>query len=323
MSLAATQTVIEEEPKYRSTTTPSEALFVKKTASKDKLLYDLTVGVNQGYDSNVNLDYSKKDDSYTQENVDMHFRYSITDLVKANFGFNVTNVTYYKITDTNILDGIADANLEHNFFDVFTLSLGYVFDFLWYPNDRDGTHVGNEINTSIRQNITDRIYQKGTYRLLFKNFTHRKIRLNNADLGSDLRQDLKNTFEHELGIYLTDTTKLKILNRFDINESNYEYYDYYNYHSYKVGGSIIQFLTKSLYNITGFYYERRNYDSRRVSDREDEQWNNLLTLSVSLLYDITKNASVFINYSLRENHTNEPLEKYSDNIYSTGIYYSF
>jgi hypothetical protein len=90
-----------------------------------------------------------------------------------------------------------------------------------------------------------------------------------------------------------------------------------------VGGSIIQFFTKKLYAIAAFYYQRREYEERVVTDKDDTQDDNLLITSATLLYDVSKKISVFVNFSRRENHTNEPLEKYSDNIYSGGLYYSF
>jgi len=320
---ATTDAVKEEEPKYKMVSAPSEKLFIKKVASRDTLVTDMVAGVVQGFDSNVNLDSAKKSDCYTEESLDVHFKYPIISSTDALFGFNVTNVNYYKVTDANIFDGIANFDISHKFSDAISLSAGYKLDCMWYPRDSSGTFLGNEFNASLKQKINRIIHQKFSYRILIKDYAHRKVRISNSTLTSDLRRDVKNTFEHEASFYLTDVTKLKIVNQYNINDSNFQYDDYYDYGAYRAGGSLIQFLTKKLYTATAFYYQRKIYDNRPVSDRNSRQKDNLYIVSVSALYDLTKDMSVFVNYSHRENHTNEPLEKYSGYICSAGLYYSF
>ena len=325
--IATTETVQEQEPAYKYTTKPTEKLFIQKTSSKDLLVSNMTAGVIQGVDTNPLLDSTKKADSYTQEMLDMHFKYPVYETtsgpLNSRFGFNINNVNYYNITDVNIMDNIADVNFDYDIRPGNTLSAGYVFELLWFPNDRDGTFVGNEINTSLKQKLTRNTYQKLTYRLLIKDYTERKVMLGSGTLNSDLRHDLRNTFEHELGVYIGRDTKVKVINQFYINDSNYQYYDYYDYFNYRVGGSVTQILTDKLYAIAGFYYQRRNYDSRQVSDGNAYERDNLYLMNASMMYDITKRLSAFISYSHTENHTNEPLEKYSDTLYSAGVYYSF
>lgn len=326
-SLASTETVQEQEPKYKYTTGPSEKLFVQRSPSVSSLVSNVTVGVTQGVDSNPLLDSTKKADSYTQEMVDMHFKYPVfgypLGFTNSKFGFSINNINYYNITDVNIFDAVIDVNIEQEIFDKFTLSAGYAFEMMWFPNDDNGTYAGNQINASVKQKITRWLYQKGTYRLLFKNFLENRVILGNKTTSSELRADLRNVFEHELGVYIGDSTKLRIINQFYFNDSNYTYADYYDYFNYKVGGSVVQFFTRKFYNISGFYYQRRNYDSRTAIYRESRQKDNLYTVTTSFLYDLTKNVSVFMNYSHSENHTNEPLDKYADSLYSAGLYYSF
>jgi hypothetical protein len=324
MASAGTDTVQEEEPRYKTVTTPSKKLFIKKVASRDNLLTDMVVGVTQGYDTNVNLDTTKKGDSYTQEDLDTHFRYPLIDFTDTTFGFNITNINYYKITDPSILNAVADAAVEQKLFEIFTLKLGYEFETMWYPHDEDGTYLGNAIVIDLKHDIIPKkLYHRGRYKLLFKNFTDRKARLGNGNKGSPLRHDLRNIFEYEVGMYLTKMTKLKVLNQYYINDSNDQYYDYYDYNSDKVGASLTQLVTKKLYGIAGFWAQFRRYEGRTVTDKDKRQRDTLYIFSGSILYDFTKNTSLFANYSHRENHTNEPLDKYSDNIYSCGVYYSF
>jgi len=324
---ATTDTVTEQEPRYKYAARPSEKLYIERAPSKQRLVCNSTVGVVQGVDTNPLLDPTKKADAYIEETVDMHFKYPIANLgpgpLNSRFGFNIANINYYNITDVNIFDGVLDARLEQDFYDKFTLSVGYVFEPLIFPNDRNGSYLGNELNVSLRHKITKTFYQKLTYKLIFREFISRKAYLGNGTAGTDLRQDLRNLFEHEFGIYPTNNSKVRLVNQFFINESNDQYYDYYDYINYRVGLSLTQFFTDKLYGTTAFYYQRRDYDSRIVSDRDSTENDNLFLVTGSLLYDLKKDLTVFINYSHTENHTNEPLQKYGDTMYSTGVYYSF
>ena len=327
ISSASTLTVEEQEPKYKYTARPSEKLFIQETASKNELVYDATAGIIQGVDSNPLLDSTHKADSYTEEDVDLHFRYpllrSSDGELRSKFGGNLVNMNYYNINDVNIFDITADVGLEYEIFDKITFALGYLFDSMYFPHDKNGGFFGNQMNLGIAQNLTDRSYHKLNYQLLIKDFMDRKYRLGNGTLASKVRKDARNVIEYELGYYLTDKTKLKVTDKFYINNSNDQYFDYYDYINNRVGVSVVQHIFKNLYNITGFYYQRRNYDSRIVSDKDATQKDNFYLVTVSFLYDITKDLSAFLNYSHTENHTNEPLEQYSDNLYSTGLYYSF
>jgi hypothetical protein len=237
--------------------------------------------------------------------------------------FSMTNVGYYNITDINILDSVIDATIERKVFGKFTLAAGYVFESLYFPHDSDGTFIKNEVNVSIKQAITRNIYQKFTDRLQFRDYLHNKVQDGNGIPLSDLRSDVREVLEHELGAYPGKNTKVKFVNQVYFNYSNYQYLDYYDFLNYKTGFGLTHFFTKKLSTVSGVYYQRRNYDSRTCSDKEKHEKDNLYLVSTSLLYDISKNASVFFNYSHSENHTNEPLERYSDTIYSAGLYYSF
>ena len=327
MAMATIATVEEQEPKYKYVTKPSERLVIEKVPCRDKLVCDMTGGVVQGVDSNPLLDSTKKADNYTEETLDVHYKYPLVDwpigATNARFGINMVNINYYNITDVNIFDGVADVRLEQEIGDKTTLSLGYALEALWFPNDENGNFIGNEINAGIRQKLTGNTYHRVVYRLLFRDYLKRKARLGNFDLSEDLRADKRNVFEYEFGIYPTNKTKIRIVSQYYVNDSNDQYQDYYDYLNYRIGGSIIQFLTKRLYSIAGFYYQMRNYDSRRVSDRDAIEQDNLYLVTTSFLYDITKSTTAFVNYSHSENHTNEPLEKYSNSLYSAGLYYSF
>jgi len=327
ISFADLITVTEEEPKYKYTTLPSEKAFIQRASSSDSLVTNATVGITQGVDSNPLLDSSHAVDSYTQEMVDMHYAYplftSILGFTKSKFGFNAINVNYYKKTDVNMFNSLIDYNIEMAASDKITVTSGYALEIMWFTNDEDGTYIGNEFNTSFKQFLTRWLYHKGTYRFRLKNFLSNKALDGYGIRETKARQDTRNIFEHELGAYIGENTKVKIINQFYLNNSNYSFTDFYDYSNYRTGGSVIQFFTNKLYGIAGFFYQRRNYKNRFTPRRQSRQKDNLYTVTSSLIYDIRRDTSIFLNYSHSENHSNEPFDQYVDTIYSAGLYYNF
>lgn len=310
---------------------PEERLKVKPPAymTAERLEYNVSANVNQGYDNNVLLDPSRKDDSFTESSVAMNFRYPfLDDKLKIKYGFDVTDISYYNITDASILDSSASLGLDFHFLNTFTASPNYRFNIVWYPNDDQGSYVWNEANISLKQNLIerllflDRLYHKGTYRLSFQNFLHRKYRLGNKNFASKERADSRHTFEYETGLYIFDSL-VKVYNQFYINESNDQYQDYYDYISYKLGGSIIHLFTKRLYATASFYWQKKYYKDRLSSEDSRHEKDDIYTLSSSFFYDITPQLSLFTNYSYRESQSTEPLQKYSGSIFTLGVYYNF
>lgn len=326
-AMCGTLTVQEQEPKYKYVTKPTESMFIQKTESVDKLVSNVTAGVVQGVDTNPLMDSSHKADNYTQELVDMHFKYPILSTLlgftSSNFGFNAVNTNYYTQTDVNTMDAIGDINIEQEIIDKITVSAGYVFEYMWFPRTADGTFIGNQFNACIKQDLTSWTYQKAAYRVILRDYPSNRARLGDFSQSSYDRFDVRNQFEHELGVYAGSKTKFRFTNQFYINDSNEQYFDYYDYYNYVFGTTLTRAITKKLYNVTGFYYQRRNYMARQVSDGTAIEKDNYYLVTTSFLYDITKDISIFVNYSYSQNNSNSPLEQYVDNMYSTGLYYSF
>jgi hypothetical protein len=322
--MCSTLTVQEQEPKSTFTVMPTESVFIKQTKSVDKLIENAIVGYTQGFDTNPLLDSSKKADSYSQELVDMHFKYpvfgSLLGFTNTLFGFNAINTNYYNQTDVNTLDVIGDVNIEQEMIDEATVSAGYVFEYMYFPNSEDGTYVGNQFNAAGRQDLTGWAYHNAAFRIILRDYLSMDVRDATFQPIDEKRFDIRSQFEYELGIRATKKTKFRFTNQFYINESNDPFFGYYNY---RFGASLVQFATKKLYGIAAFYYQRRNYMDRRCSDRNALERDNLYTVTASILYDIAKDISIYVNYTHSENHTNEVLEQYTDSVYSAGIYYSF
>ncbi len=323
-SRAAVDTRREAELKYKTTSQAAGELYMQRRPSVENLIPEITLGLTEGFDSNVNLDPSKKSDSYIEESLDARYTYPIKDdSLDVKFGFDIVNSTYYNITDASLFDGSAYVNLEGKMPNDLTFIGGYAFNTVWYPNDENGTYISNEVSGGYKHYITSRVYQKAMYRFSLKNYIDKKRRLGNAEFSSERRADLRQVLEHEVAVYIFENVKLKITNQFLVNDSNDQYFDYYDYSQYKFGPSMTVSLMDKLYNISSFSLVHREYAGRRASGKNSRQKDDLYIASTSLLYDITKVISVYATYSYRENRSTETLDKYSSSIFATGLYYSF
>ncbi len=325
---ASTLTVTDQtQPTYKYRGSQLKQTFAQATPSSKELMTELSAGVSQGVDTNPLLDSTHKADNYNQETLDMRFEYNLPDNklgeLNSRFGMDLMNINYYRINDVDVFDGTADINIDQKLSDDFTLSAGYMFETLWYPHDTTGTYFGNEINAGFKQELTESVYQKVVYRLQLRNYLDNKVMLGNGTDSSDLRFDVRNIFRHEVGVYLNKKNKVRVINEFMVNNSNYQFVDFYDYDVYRTGCSLMSMFTKKFYGVAGFYYQRRWYISRTVSVGDYDQRDNLFTVTASLSYDISKNLSIFGNYTHMENHTNEPLEQYVDTLFYGGFNYNF
>lgn len=327
VSLAGTETVQDQDAAYKyRRSLPAQTSF-PQAGSHEDLTTDLAVGVSQGVDTNPLLDSTHKADSYTQETLDMRFKYDLPDnrfgKLDANFGLSALNVSYYEITDVDIFDGFADITFNEKISKDVVLSAGYSFEALWFPNSSDGNYVGNEINAGFKQLLTPDAYHRFLYRFQIRNYLERKTMLGNGNLTSDLREDIRNIFRYEMGVYVGKKVKVRFIDDVIWNDSNDQYLDYYDYCANRCGASLAAVFTKKFYGVAGFYYQRKLYYSRLVSVGDYDQRDNLFTATASLSYDISRNLSVSLSYTHMENHTNEPLERYIDTLYYGGLNYRF
>jgi len=137
------------------------------------------------------------------------------------------------------------------------------------------------------------------------------------------RRDNRNQMNYEIGLHLFNKAILRTTIEFYKNNSNYQFMDYYDYWSFKVRPSFIYSITKNLYTSASFSYQQRRYDDRLSSNNDQHVQDNTYVFNTSILYDLSKSFTVAINYSYRENVSNDSLQKYSGSIVTGGLYYSF
>lgn len=297
---------------------------IKEQLRDNNIELNFFAGVIQGFDNNVNLDPDRKKDGFLETSLNTEATYNYTDNVRLKVENYTTDILYYNVTSANLLDVYNKAGLEMDAFrDLITFGLDYALDFVLFPEDEDGTYLGNHVKVFAKHKVTHDLYHQLGYKFLHKSFSHDKTRNSTGSKISSLRKDARNGAEYEVGYYFSDRAILKNVIELYYNEGNYEYFDFYDYLSFKVKPSFIFRLNDELYTSGSFTYQQRTYDGRLSSENDEHVYDDTYSFNVSVLYDLTKSFTTAVNYSYRENASNEPLQRYSGSMITLGLYYSF
>jgi len=316
----------EDKYKYLKMITHLETITqpVKRHLKKHNMDLNFFAGVLGGYDNNVDLDPDRKKDGFSEISLNTEITYNYNDDLRIKLENYTTNVMYFNINEASLVDIYNEFTMETDLFDDdFKFGGEYAFEMAIFPNDEDGSYHGNHVRPYIRHNILPNLYHEFDYKFLFKWYAHDKTIHSDGYRTSNRRRDERHGIDYVAGLYIGEGALLKTKIELYHNNSNYEYRKYYDYWLFRVKPSFTVKVTKKLYASSSFAYQQRRYDGRLSSENDEHVYDDTYIYNASLLYDLTKSFTVALNYSYRENASNEPLQKYSGSIVSAGVYYSF
>jgi len=309
-------------PTVEVTKTEAARKIVQKTTQKPSI--NMSASLLFGYDDNARLDhYDGVGSMFFQEAVGISGKYPVNDTLAIRGSYDLTCINYLRTSDPNLVDNLFDIGMDKKIADNITWSFDYRPDIVDLPHDEFGKYTEQRFETSLRHDISKRIYQKITYGLSTRHYPKWPIRNNGGVFKFGKRNDLRNAVTHRLGLYLTDNIFLKEENEFYYNYSNEQYQEYYDYSSYITRTTLIHFMTKKLYEVANFSYQYIPYDKRSISDQQEKQRDNVFTFGGSVFYDFTSNLTVGTNFTYRKSFSNEGVNNYHDYIISSGVYCRF
>jgi len=296
---------------------------VKRHLKDQKIDLEFFAGTLFGFDNNVNLDPERLKDGFFEGSLNTDVAYNYTPDVRLRIENDLTAITYFTVHNANLLDIYTVGGFEVDVLeDLFTVETDYAIDVSLFPEDQNGSYLGNHVMLFLKHNITRGLYHKAGWHFLHKNYTKGTVRNNGGVDSGMLRRDTRNAGEYETGFYM-DKAILKTNIEVFYNDSNYMFFDYYDYWSFRVTPSAIYMFTEKLYASGSFAYQQRRYKGRLSSENNEHVTDQTCSFSASVLYDVTKSFTFAFNCSYRENTSNEPLQKYSGTIMTWGLYYSF
>ena|GEM_PF-782422 len=299
-------------------TAPKSALSIR-----DKLSYNVYVGVFEGYDNNVYLDSKRKGDLFDQFNSDAVLRYRINDNFDVKARYDFTGITYHEFTDVSMMDNRLAASFEYYHQDRVKTEAGYSVDFIDYFKGKDSDLASNGPFAGIRYYIDRKTYIGGIYQYTVYDYKSRKIRDGLDNEIDSTRKDCRNTVITEFAAYV-DNLFVKVKNTYFINDSNDEYLDYYDYNSERVNLYVAYPVSARLTVLINGGYQRKDFKSRTtIKDPDKKEQDNIIMLGGGLFYQLSPSCSANLDYSYRQNYSNDPIQEYSGSIMTAGINISF
>lgn len=288
------------------------------------LRFSSNAAVFSGYDSNVNLSPVSKgavfEEGLFSASLIKPWKYDL----KFTFDYDLDGINYNQVSDaTNILNHLR-FGLHKKVMRNFTIGTGYDFSAFYYPNDEDGDFLLQKCFFYVKNNLTRKLYHQVMVEAGYKNHLYRKAL--SDDIGTYQDKKLvsrRQIAEYKVGYFVNKNLSLGIKGRFTKNDSNAKYQNFYDYKTYEVSPSANYRITKKMDIFASFSYIERNYKSRLVALKDYKEKDKIYSTTSGLRYALNNQNILSLIYTYRNNDSNEPLEKYTENVISVGWQYNF
>lgn len=281
------------------------------------------LALSQGYDDNVHLNSRRFGDTFTQ----ILFKPTITTALNEKtdriLGYELLSMIYGDESNLNLLTNTFSLGLDHKINKDLNLLSQYSLGIVDYPNTGEDDFIDNALAFKLKQKLPNKVYHSLGYEFCFKDYTDRSIRTSTGVISAKEREDRINTIKYEIGKF-TSKDLIRINYTFDNNNSNDTYLKYYDYDSFKPAVSLTHFFDKKTFLFGSFSRQMRYFRSRTLSvDTKFKEWDKTYAYILGLYYSPKKSFTVGVNYTYRQNCSNEPLENYSGSIVTLNTYYNF
>jgi hypothetical protein len=290
---------------------------------KDKLSYNFYIGALEGYDNNVYLDSRRKGDTFDQAMADVVIRYRLNDRLDIKARYDFTSITYHRFTDVNMMDNQISASFEYYPQNRLKVEAGYLVDFVDYFKGKDSDFMMDGPFGGVKYYIDRNTYIGGMYQYSVYDYSTRKTRDGSNQITDITRKDKRNTIIAEFATYLGKLF-VKVKNTYFFNDSNDRYLDYYDYNSERINLYAAYPVTERFTVLFNGGYQRKDFKSRTTTkDENKKEHDNIMMLGGGLYYKLLPSCSISLNYSYRQNYSNDPIQEYSGSIGTIGLNLSF
>ena len=295
---------------------PQQTLF-------DKGDFKSLVAVTVGFDDNAHLDSQRTADAYTQQYFKTTFSSPMSKQTIWSLDYEIMNLAYFDESDLDVISTAAHTGWEHKIDKDVSVSGGYQINVVEYINTGEDDFFEQAIDLGWKQNLPNKMFHSIGYDGSYRNYSRRFNDGPAGVSGGKKRDDIRNTFNYEIGRFLAkDMIKFNV--EYYNNNSDEKYLNYYDYDSFKLGASLTHLFTEKFFGYMSFAKQFRDYRSRTLSaDASSLEEDRTYLIAAALFYTVNKSLSFGLNYSYRQNKSNEPSERYSGSLVSLSTYYRF
>jgi hypothetical protein len=287
--------------------------------------FSFTLYLTEGYDNNVRLDSLREEDTFSEQDLGLSYEHPLTESVTFSGTDDFSNITYHKFSDESLLSNDLNIGLDIEFSDKLEVRVDYDFEVLRYYQLGEGDYLSHIPGIEFKYRFSEDFYGLLGYNYLDRTFVKRKIRNGGFQLLRKRRKDCRHMSICEIG-YFFPKTFLRLKNEYYLNDSNDQYVDYYDYWADMVSLSAVHMFNQRLSGFLSIGHQWKGYKQRTTylplltfTTQEDR----LLIGYACLSYDLGEGLSLNIDYSYRENNSNDPEHKYSGSIASGSLTFGF
>ena len=309
---------VEEEKKERL---PQMQMLRKKPAN-----YNLTsqAALFSGYDNNVKLSPQRKGSGFQESLYSLNFN----KLLSSNLSFSLDyDLDYLNYNDANSFTNLLNhfrAGLYKRLSKSFAVGTGYDFSDFYFPDDSQGDFMFHKGFIYLRNYILSNTFQQLGVEYGYKRHSSRKALGDTASELQDKRLiDNRRSIEYSIVSNSLPRFSLQFSSKFSVNDSNAKYIDFFDYRSWEFSPGIIYKLSEKINLVSYFTYLRKNYTSRTISTGTQKEHDNTYYANLGAKCKVDKNNIASLFYTYRDNSTNEPLEKYTESVFTLGWQHNF
>ncbi len=292
-----------------------------KKTSKKKTQFLLSQSV--GFDNNVFLDSRRNEDAFFQTFFKITHTSPLSEKVKGILSYELMSLLYPDSTDAGLFKNGIYGGFEDKLTDDITLSKGFGIDYYDYPASGSDDFLDYKANLKAKQSLPRKLYHAMKFEFLFRDYSERRIRTIDGPLSNKKREDHRYTLGYEFGKYLKKDL-LKADFQYYYNHSNETFMKYYTYESYLIGPSWTHLFNNKWFSYLSFLREWKDYRTRSISqDAGCKEWDRTYIATAALFYNLRKDLTLNMNYTWRENWSNEPSATYAGSIITAGVFYKF
>jgi hypothetical protein len=289
--------------------------------------YHLTsqAGIFAGYDSNVSLSPDGKGSAFHEFLYALKFDTPLSGGCRLFVNYDIDYLNYSDTAHFSNLMNHLRLDLNKKLNKLFSSGVGYDFSYFYYPTNADDDYMFHKGFVYLRNNLSDRTYHQLTLEYGYKRHTSRKALSNSLTVLQDKElTETRQSVAYTIGTKVSSRLVVSFKTKFSENDSNARYLDFYDYKSYEGGPSVQYMLSEKIDLVASFIFLRKNYNSRTLStDASKKENDNVYYVNTGCRYKVNANNSATFFYTYRDNHTNEPLEKYNENVVTVGWEYRF
>jgi len=286
--------------------------------------YQLSSSANifYGYDSNANLDNTKKPDTFEEILYSLDFIRPLPKDIKFIFFYDFDVLNYNHFTKiSNILNHLQFGLYKK--FSVFGLGIADDLSIYYYPHSNDD-FIFNKGLFYIRQDISKKFSHKLQFEYGTKNYLNLEALADTLTTYQDKkRHDIRYGPVYNFDWYIMPKILFGFKTKFYINNSNVRYLDFYDCRAYENSLRLDYEVLKNVFLLSSFTHTRKNYTSRIVTSGDKKEKDNLYLGTFGILYKLDKSNSLSLDYTYRNNVSNDDIQKYSENVITCGWRYIF